>query len=100
MPSTARRVPGARRFQGALVACLLTLAALTACSSTDVAATSTPSSDASDGPEGVTTYPMTLKTKWGETTLKKAPERIAAISLTSEDMDALLALGITPVYVN
>ncbi len=42
-------------------------------------------------------FPVTIKHKYGETTLTKAPTRVACVGLTEQD--ALLALGIVPVAV-
>ena len=36
-------------------------------------------------------FPVTIKHKYGETTIEKAPERVVCIGLT--DQDALMALG-------
>ncbi|MFI6484771.1 ABC transporter substrate-binding protein [Nonomuraea sp. NPDC050663] len=47
--------------------------------------------------EGTTTYPVTLTTWAGETTLQQRPERIAVVGL-NPNTDALQALGVTPVY--
>jgi iron complex transport system substrate-binding protein len=51
---------------------------------------------ASGGPEEGA-FPVTIKHKYGETTIEKAPERVVCIGLT--DQDALMALGIVPVGV-
>jgi iron complex transport system substrate-binding protein len=40
-------------------------------------------------------FPLTVKHKYGSTTIEKVPERIVTVGLT--DHDALLALGIVPV---
>ena len=42
-------------------------------------------------------FPVTIKHKFGETTIEKAPERIVAIGYTEQDY--LLALGVTPIAV-
>ncbi|ALE83868.1 ABC transporter substrate-binding protein [Pseudonocardia sp. HH130629-09] len=47
--------------------------------------------------EGTTQYPLTLTTWAGETVLEERPERIAVIGF-SPNLDALEALGVTPVY--
>jgi iron complex transport system substrate-binding protein len=40
-------------------------------------------------------FPLTIKHKYGSTTIEKVPERIVTVGLT--DHDALLALGVVPV---
>ncbi len=47
--------------------------------------------------EGTTTYPLTLETWLGETTLDERPERVAVVGFSS-NLDALEAVGVTPVY--
>jgi iron complex transport system substrate-binding protein len=42
-------------------------------------------------------FPVTIKHKYGETTLEKAPTRVVCIGLTEQD--ALLAMGIVPLAV-
>src|SRR6478609_6430218 len=42
-------------------------------------------------------FPVTIKHKYGETTIEKAPKRVVCLGLT--DQDALMALGIVPVGV-
>lgn len=51
---------------------------------------------ASGGPEEGA-FPVTLKHKYGETTIEKAPERVVCVGYTEQD--TLLALGIVPVGV-
>lgn len=47
--------------------------------------------------EGTTSYPLTLDTWLGETTLEERPERVAVVGFSS-NLDALEAVGVTPVY--
>ncbi|WP_229051601.1 ABC transporter substrate-binding protein [Aeromicrobium sp. Leaf350] len=47
--------------------------------------------------EGSTQYPLTLDTWLGESTLQERPERIAVFGYSSS-LDALEAIGVTPVY--
>ncbi|HEY1135761.1 MAG TPA: ABC transporter substrate-binding protein [Nocardioides sp.] len=47
--------------------------------------------------EGTTSYPLTLQTWAGETVLEERPERVAVIGFSS-NLDALEAIGVTPVY--
>ncbi len=57
-----------------------------------------PESGGSDGAAAEeSAFPVTIKHKWGETTIEKAPERVVCIGLT--DQDALMALGVVPVGV-
>ena len=46
--------------------------------------------------EGLTQYPLTLSTAWGEVTIPTRPERVVAASWRGE-LSWLLALGVTPV---
>lgn len=48
--------------------------------------------------EGLTQYPLTLDTAWGEVTIPARPERVVAASWRGE-FSWLLALGVTPVAV-
>ncbi|BBG03305.1 MULTISPECIES: ABC transporter substrate-binding protein [Pseudonocardia] len=80
------------------IALLLALAGCAGTGSDDTADGGT----AAGGPalpaaEGTTRYPLTLTTWAGETTLQERPERIAVIGF-SPNVDALEALGVTPVY--
>jgi iron complex transport system substrate-binding protein len=57
--------------------------------------------DAGDGNaaagSGTDAFPQTLKSPFGETTLKAAPKRVLAIGVA--ERDTVLALGVTPVAV-
>ena len=46
--------------------------------------------------EGKTKYPLVLKTPFGTTTLKTGPRRVAVVG-SIHDLEAALALGVTPV---
>lgn len=48
--------------------------------------------------EGATSYPLTLSTFAGQTVLEKRPQRVAVVGFSS-NVDYVLALGVTPVYV-
>lgn len=80
---------------------LVSLITLTGCASTnDSNASETGDSTASSllpPAEGSTEYPLTLTTWAGESVLEERPERIAVIGF-NPNLDALEALGVTPVY--
>ncbi|MTD55769.1 ABC transporter substrate-binding protein [Amycolatopsis pithecellobii] len=42
-------------------------------------------------------FPTTITHKFGTTTIEKAPSRVVVIGTSSDDLDAALALGVTPV---
>jgi len=87
---------------GALV--LAGAIALTGCSSDAAAegAASTPEASSGTLPaaEGTTSYPLELSSPWGSTTLEERPERIAAITPSQDDVEALVAIGVTPILVS
>lgn len=95
-----------RARAGALGTLVLTgLLALTACSGTTQQGSSSPASDEAaeslvPAAEGKTTYPLELETQWGTTTLDARPERIAAVTPSQDDAEALAALGVTPVIAS
>lgn len=65
-----------------------------------VAACGESTTDVSGGQSGPTeenAFPVTIKHKYGETTLTEAPKRVVCVGLVEQD--ALLALGIVPVAV-
>lgn len=108
MSSLRTRRYRAAGLLGGLLAASLLLAACSgvadpATSSTGSApsAATTQTSDAAGSllpaAEGVTEYPLTLTTPWGETVLSERPERVAALDVTALDAQLLLALGVTPV---
>ncbi|WP_053352387.1 ABC transporter substrate-binding protein [Leucobacter musarum] len=99
-PRTARRRRG---FAGlaAVAAATLLLVGCAGAASSDTGAGS--GSGAPDAPllpaaEGTTEYPLTLDTPFGETVLEQRPERIAIVTASTIDTDALIALGGTPVF--
>jgi len=79
-------VPRRAALAGALLVAGLGLAA---CGSDS----SDTGSDASPAAAGA--YPLVLKSPFGETTLKKAPEKVAVVS--DVDLDIAVALGVDPV---
>ena len=90
--------PTRRRFLAGL-SVLAVAPILAACGSdseggTAGAGSSTPA--ASGGPEEGA-VPVTIKHKYGETTIEKAPERVVCLGLT--DQDTLMALGVVPVGI-
>ena len=87
--------PTRRRFLAGL-SVLAVAPVLAACGSdgSDSGSASKPSG--SSAPEE-SAFPVTIKHKYGETTIEKAPERVVCIGLT--DQDTLMALGTVPVGV-
>ena len=93
-----------RRTLAAVAATLASIVALSGC------AGAAPSGDASVGAgtasgaallppaEGSIEYPLTLETPFGETVLEERPERIAIVTASTVDTDALIALGGSPVF--
>ncbi|MDR2293772.1 MAG: ABC transporter substrate-binding protein [Microbacterium sp.] len=50
--------------------------------------------------EGKTTYPLALESTWGTTELAVQPQRIAAVTPSSDDAEILAALGVTPIIAS
>lgn len=75
----------------------LSLSALTACRATDDEPSSGTSGTGAPAAESGA-FPVTIKHKFGSTTITKAPKRIVLVGLVEQDM--LLALGIRPVAVS
>lgn len=97
MQSTDSRTRTGRRtaVTAALIAGLL---ALTGCASADNGAAERDDAALLPAAEGATEYPLALESPFGETTLTERPERIAIITASTLDTDALIALGGTPVF--
>lgn len=87
------------RVTGLIGTALATALALTGCSSTASPQKASTSDKPSRLPaaEGRTSYPLTLESPFGDTVLKKRPERIAAVVPNAIDTELLLSLGVTPV---
>jgi iron complex transport system substrate-binding protein len=86
--------PNRRTFLAGL-SVLAIAPALAACGD-DKAADDSTGGGAGTAPEE-NAFPVTLKHKYGETTLEKAPTRVVCVGLTEQD--ALLAMGIVPLAV-
>jgi len=88
------RSPGRTRslFSG-LVAGALCLG-LAACGS--VQDTSTQNSAAAPS-QAASAFPVTITHKFGTTTIPKAPERVVVVGNSTDDLDAVIALGVTPI---
>jgi iron complex transport system substrate-binding protein len=86
--------PTRRRFLAGL-SVLAVAPVLAACGSDgDSGSASKPSSS---GAAEDSAFPVTIKHKYGETTIEKAPERVVSVGLLEQD--ALMALGIVPVGI-
>jgi iron complex transport system substrate-binding protein len=48
-------------------------------------------------PADASAFPVSITHKFGTTTIDKAPSRVVVIGTSSDDLDAALALGVTPV---
>ncbi|GAB3689545.1 ABC transporter substrate-binding protein [Nocardiopsis oceani] len=94
-------MPGLRRPRALTAIAVAALIALAGCGSPDDSTTE--ASAASDpgsllpAAEGTTEYPLTLTTWAGESVLEERPERVAVIGF-SPNLDAVEAMGATPVY--
>lgn len=90
----------------AVAATIVAALALSACATTSTpeptgAGSATPPSQPESllpPAEGTVSYPLTLETPFGDTVLEERPERIAIITASTVDTDALVALGGTPVF--
>lgn len=77
---------------------LAALIALTGCTAPDDRAASDATASLLPAAEGATEYPLELETPFGETVLEERPNRIAIVTASTVDTDALIALGGTPVF--
>lgn len=87
--------PTRRRFLAGLS--VLAVAPVLAACGSDSESDATPSGGGSSAAAEEAAFPVTIKHKFGETTIEKAPERVVCIGLT--DQDTLMALGVVPVAV-
>lgn len=84
-----RRIRGLLTAAAAGALCL----GLVACGDVQDASTQTPAS----APADASAFPVSITHKFGTTTIAKAPARVVVIGTSSDDLDAALALGVTPV---
>ncbi|MGO1830018.1 MAG: ABC transporter substrate-binding protein, partial [Candidatus Corynebacterium faecigallinarum] len=93
-----------RRTTAVCAAALSVCMVLAGCSSDDGDGDGGSSEGASSGEglvpdgEGVTEYPLTIETEYGETELEARPERIAVVG-GAGDLEVALSLGVSPVIV-
>lgn len=78
----------------ATVAAAATIFTLTACSS-DSSSTGENNSASSSNSADSAAFPVTIKHAFGETTIEKAPERVATVGWANHEVP--LALGVVPV---
>ena len=82
-----------KRFFGTVALALAVSCGLVACGA--VQDTAAPA--ASGAPADPAAFPVKITHKFGTTTVDKAPQRVVVIGTSSDDLDAALALGVTPV---
>ena len=69
--------------------------ALAACGSSSTAAPAAGSSSTAAGASSA--FPVSIKSGFGTATIPSAPSRVVVIGTSTDDLDAVLALGVTPV---
>ncbi|MBA9004035.1 iron-siderophore ABC transporter substrate-binding protein [Thermomonospora cellulosilytica] len=79
-----------RRLRGLLAASLVVTALTTGCAAEDV-----PGAAGGSGGGGDGTFPVTLRTEFGDVTIPKRPQRVVALGWS--DAETALALGVEPV---
>jgi len=67
---------------------------LAACGDVQDSSTQTSAPAASNA---AASFPVTITHKFGTTTIDKAPSRVVVVGTSSDDLDAALALGVTPI---
>jgi iron complex transport system substrate-binding protein len=89
------RLPGrgSRSLLAGLTAGALCLG-LVACGSVQDASTQSSPTSAAPAPSA---FPVTITHKFGSTTIPKAPERVVVVGNSTDDLDAVIALGVTPI---
>lgn len=87
-----------RRALGAASAAIIALVALSGCAGAGPEEGTGTASVLLPAAEGSTRYPLTLESPFGETVLEERPERIAIVTASTVDTDALISLGGTPVF--
>lgn len=98
-----RRFRRSRKTTAMLAAVLSLGLVVSGCSSSDDDDDSSSQKSSQDSllpeAEGKAEYPMTLSSPWGETVLDERPERVAVVGTTGDGAN-LLALGVTPVFID
>lgn len=46
--------------------------------------------------EGTTSYPYDIESPWGTSTLEEQPKKIAAVTMSQDDTEILVSMGVTP----
>lgn len=92
-PPAAR--PRPRRPVRAAIAVVLATLLLAACGGGSAGEASGDAADAAATPAAEDAFPVTVSHQYGETTITEPPERVVALETVY--LDALLALGVTPV---
>jgi iron complex transport system substrate-binding protein len=87
-------LPRRKKILGALLLAGTVSFGLVACGDVQDSSSSAASTPASADPAA---FPVTITHKFGTTTIDKAPSRVVVIGTSSDDLDAALALGVTPV---
>ena len=89
--------PDHRRFLAGLSVLALAPVIAACGSDSDSGSAADPSTGGSSPAPEEAAFPVTIKHKYGETTIEKAPERVVCVGLT--DQDTLMALGVVPVGI-
>jgi iron complex transport system substrate-binding protein len=87
--------PTRRRFLAGL-SVLAVAPVIAACGDDSSGSAGTAKESSGAAPEE-SAFPVTIKHKYGETTIEEAPKRVVCLGLT--DQDALMALGVVPVGI-